>query len=113
MMKMNGIKMSEEEAIKELKNMSREEIDLVPYDTLKLICQAKGCNRHTKVRDYGLQDTYYSNRFIGKEKWHNIKFSFFLCAKHWKWYDKLTKRFDIWHVQEKMLDKEKQKTQKI
>ena len=31
----------EEEAIKELMSMSQDELDLVPYDTVKLICQAK------------------------------------------------------------------------
>ena len=102
----------EEEAIKELLAMTDKKLDLVPYDTVKLICQAKGCKRFTRVRDYGLKDVYYSKRFIGKEKWHDIKHRFFLCAKHWKFYDRLIKRFDTWRVQEKILDKEKLKIER-
>ena len=46
----------EEEAIKELMEMSREQLDLVPFDTLKWICAFKKCNCHTKIRDYGLSN---------------------------------------------------------
>jgi hypothetical protein len=103
--------MSEEEAIKELLNMSESQLLLVPFDTVKLICQAKGCVRHTKIRDYGLHPVYYVKRF--DVKWHDITKSFFTCAKHWKIYSRLIKNYDITKVQDKILDYDKHPIQKI
>jgi hypothetical protein len=102
----------EEEAIKELMSMSQTELDLVPYDTVKLICQAKGCKRHTKARDYGLSPVYYVKGFKQKDRWHNVIKSYFLCAKHWKLIHRLLRRFEAWRVEDKILDLNKQNIEK-
>jgi len=103
----------EEDAIKELMSMSQDELDLVPYDTVKLICQAKGCKRHTKVRDYGLPSVYYVKGFNKNDRWHNVIKSYFLCAKHWKLVQRLISQFDAWRVENKILDFEKQTIEKL
>jgi hypothetical protein len=101
----------EEEAIKELMSMSQDELDLVPYDTVKLICQAKGCKRHTKIRDYGLSPVYYVRRY--SLKWWNIEKIFFLCPTHYKFYYRLLKSFDAKHVIDKIIDLDKYPIEKL
>ena len=103
----------EEEAIKELMSMSQDELDLVPYDTVKLICQAKSCKRYTKVRDYGISPVYYVKGFKAKDRWHNVVTRYFLCAKHWKLVQRLIKTFGYWRVEEKILDPFKQNIEKL
>jgi len=103
----------EEEAIDILLKMSKSELDLVPYDTVKLICQAKGCKRHTKIRDYGIAPVYYVHRFKIGQQWHNVLKSYFLCAKHWSIKTRLIKRFEVWRVQQRMLDFDKQNIEKL
>jgi hypothetical protein len=101
----------EAEAIKELMSMSQKELDLVPYDTVKLICQAKGCKRHTKIRDYGLSPIYYVRRY--KERWWDVKKIFFLCPKHYPFYNRLVNIYGFNHVQQKIIDFEKLPIQKL
>jgi len=103
----------EEKAIEELMKMELSELDMVPYEIVKLICQAKGCSRHTKVRDYGISPVYYVKGFKLKERWHSTIQSFFLCSKHWKLHQRLIKRFETWRVQQKILDYNKQNIEKL
>lgn len=103
----------EEEAIDTLLKMSLPELDLVPFDTVKLICQAKGCKRHTKVRNYGLSPVYYVPRFKPKERWHNIDTNFFLCHKHCKLYYRLLKNYDYQHIFDKIINFEKLPIEKL
>jgi hypothetical protein len=97
--------MSEEEAIQEMMAMSDEELLLVPHTVVKWICQAKGCNRHTKAKDYGIAPTYFHAKMKGR--WQDLSNTFFLCGKHWKLYQRLIKRFDISAVQHKIFDYKK------
>lgn len=92
--------MSEEEAIAELKSMNIEQLDLVPYTEVKLICHGKKCCNGTIVRDYGIAPEYYHKRM----KWHNIQNRFFACGKHFKMYNRLIKSFDIEKVHLKLFD---------
>jgi len=102
----------EEEAIQELMKMSDKELDMVPFDVVKLICQVKGCKCHTKIRDYGLNPIYYVRRSV-KNQWWNIYYTFFLCPKHWKFYNKLVKLYGQDHVQQKIIDFNKLPIQKL
>lgn len=97
--------MSEAEAILELKSMTQEELDLVQFDEVKWICAGKNCNRGTNVRDYGIGPTYYHKRM----KWVDITKEWIACAKHWKIYKRLIKKFPIEKVHEKIFDHSKNK----
>lgn len=101
----------EKEAIKEMMAMSDEEIIMVPFETVKWICQAKGCNRHTKVRDYGISPTYFHPKMKGR--WRNVLECYFLCAKHWKLHERLLKGFSWERIRDKILDLEKQNIIKL
>jgi len=97
--------MTEKEAINELLNMSKEELDLVQYYKVKLICSGKNCQRITHVRDYGIHPIYYHPRFT--KGWHDITQEFFACAKHWKIYKRLLKKFNQSAVYFKLFDPNK------
>ena len=92
----------EEEAIQELKSMTREEIDLVPYTNLKWICSGKKCNNGTKVRDYGIHPEYWSQRL--KEPFFSINKTFWMCGKHWKLYKRISKNYSQEHVYRKIFN---------
>lgn len=93
--------MSEEEsAIAELKAMSKEELDNVPYETVWWICEAKGCCRGTRVRDYGIGPEYWDKRY----GFFSINERFILCAKHWPFWQRLIKNFDKALVARKLFD---------
>ncbi len=100
---------SEEEAIKELMEMSREQLDLVPFDTLKWICGFKKCNCHTKIRDYGLGDLFYHPKMATLPNFFNPFNVFFVCGKHWKFYNKLVKIYGQRKTINKVIDLEKER----
>lgn len=94
----------DQEAVKELLNMTPAELDLVQYTPVYWICGCKNCNRKTQTRDYGIAPLYYHKRI----KWFNTTETFFLCAKHWKIYNHLQKKgYELWRVQRRLLDLEK------
>lgn len=101
---------SEEDAIQELMSMSQKELDLVAYDTVELICQVKGCKCYKRIRDYGLSPIYYVKQHKGR--WWNINKTFFLCSKHWKFYNRLSKLYGQEHIQRKIIDFNKLPIQK-
>lgn len=101
----------EEEAIKEMIAMNDQEILMVPFDTVKWICQAKGCNRHTKLRDYGISPIYYHPKMKGR--WQDLTKTFFLCSKHWKFHERLKKSFNLYHIGRKIIDYTKQNIIKL
>lgn len=80
----------EQEAINELKAMSREELDNVAYDLKKWVCQCKGCINGTKVRDYGISPQYFWP--CKKGGWINLNTNFFICGKHNHWIKKLVRK---------------------
>jgi len=98
-----------EEAIIELKSMTVEQLDLVPYEIKKWVCSGKNCNRGTKIRDYGTEPLFYHTRkSIG---WFSLRDTFFMCAKHWKLYNRLKKNYPLAAIYMKMFDFEKQTIQ--
>jgi hypothetical protein len=68
--------------IPDIKSMSREELDKIPFEKWKLYCGVEGCNHYTGVRDYGLWPELLG-RFVNCD-WINVYKSHFLCGKHWK-----------------------------
>lgn len=101
----------EESAIQELKSMSRAELDLVPYETVKWVCQAKGCCNGTKVRDYGIAPEYWSQRL--KEPFFDVSLYFWMCSKHLKMWKHLIKMYSENHVYNKLMDYDKQRIIKL
>lgn len=101
----------EEEAIQELKSMSRAELDLVPFDTFKWVCQAKGCCNGTKIRDYGIAPTYWSNRIKGE--WFELGDFFWMCSKHFKIWKHLVKNYPEEKVYDRLMDPHKQRLIKL
>lgn len=90
-----------EAAIQELRAMRSDQLQNVPFELVKWICAAKGCNRHTKLRDYGIAPFYW---WTNKKKWMPTHTNFYLCSKHWKIYSHLLKKgFENWHIQRKIL----------
>lgn len=92
----------EQEAIDELKAMSREELDNVEYDLKKWGCQCKRCTNGTKVRDYGISPEYYLQR--GGGQWINLTRNYWLCGKHNKLFKRLLKSFSKEVVFDKIID---------
>jgi hypothetical protein len=79
----------EANAIDELKSMSDKELDLVPFDVLRLQCKIEGCTHFTRVRDYGCHPIYYRPKGwvaedLDKHNWINVIERFFICGQHWK-----------------------------
>lgn len=92
----------EQSAIEELKAMTPEELDKVPFELKKWCCQAKGCTNGTKIRDYGISPHFYSHR--KGWGWMLLTKNYFLCGKHDKFYRRLLKSFSPHHVHEKLID---------
>jgi hypothetical protein len=90
--------------------LERESLERVPYTLLKWGCQAKGCTGGTTVRDYGIAPFYFLNRNSKKSTvypwlyWQNVGERFWLCGKHWKFYDRLVPRFGQNRVMARLLD---------
>lgn len=93
----------EQEAINELKAMSREELDNVDYTLKKWICGCKNCNNGTRVRDYGISPEYYWP-VKGKDEWVDLTRNYLMCGKHNKFMKKLEKLYGREKVEEKMID---------
>lgn len=69
------------EAIEELKAMSKDELDKVPYDIRYWRCGVGKCKSISKVRDYGIPPFYW-----WRGEWIDITDVFRICGKHWKMY---------------------------
>jgi len=101
----------EQEAINELKAMSREELDNVDYTLKKWICGCKGCNNGTKVRDYGIHPEYYWPK--KGEGWLNIEYNYFMCGKHYPFMKRISKIYGWPAVEKKMIDYSKNELQEV
>jgi hypothetical protein len=84
----------EEEAIAELKAMSKEELENVPHQTVWWLCCYKGCNNGTRVRDYGIAPEYWGKQ----EGFFNPNDRWILCGKHWKFFKRLKLHFSLEHI---------------
>lgn len=70
----------EELAIQEVKAMSRDELDKVPFDVVHWRCKVRLCHCFTKARDYGAFPWFWHPRFGWLHRWEN----YFICSKHSK-----------------------------
>lgn len=94
-----------------MKAMSREELDRTPYDLKKWCCQVKSCSNGTKIRDYGIVPLYFLHRKHGF--WVDLKTTFFLCGKHWKWFHKLKGLYGGDATEKRLLDRTVMPTGKV
>jgi hypothetical protein len=78
-------------------NMTKAELDALPYDVYKWNCCCKDCKNATTVRDYGLETEgmYFLNRNgkaadkNPKSYWMNLFEIYWFCGKHWKYFQRL------------------------
>lgn len=93
-----------------MRNLSKQELDLLPYDVLKWHCCCKGCKNSTTVRDYGVSPYYFLNRNSKEAQkhplnyWNNLNVVYWFC-KHYQF----LKRLGGEYMFEKYADKEKEK----
>lgn len=89
--------------------LDKESLDQIPYKRMRFVCQVKGCTNGTHVRDYGLEPWYFLDRnskyakLAPAELWYNLNVRFWLCGKHYKFYDKLVKIYGVEATQAKLL----------
>jgi hypothetical protein len=62
----------------EIKQLTREELDKLPFEVVHWRCKVKLCKGYTRMRDYGLGFEYYHPRF----GWINQIHNYFLCGAH-------------------------------
>ena len=91
----------ESQAISELLNMTRDQLDKVDYDLKRWPCQCKKCTRGTRIRDYGISPWYY---WPANKKWIRLDRNFFMCSIHWKFSKRLLKSFDLETVYRRIVD---------
>lgn len=77
----------------DIKKMSREELNKIPFDKWRIYCKVQGCNRFTHLRDYGIWPVLFG-RFVGGD-WINVHESYFLCHNHYKLIDKEKKQLHM------------------
>lgn len=77
-------------AIQELKSMTDEELNKVPYEVKFWICGVDNCCSKSEIRDYGIHPEYYWRR-SNKDKWIDIMTEFRICSKHWRMYNQFWK----------------------
>jgi len=89
-------------AVRELKEMDEDNLNLVEYTVVKWVCSAKGCAGHTKVRDYGIAPEYWHPR--KSIHWFNVLHNFWMCSKHYKMYRRLIKNYSHESICNKLFD---------
>lgn len=99
--------------------LDRESLDAVPFERKRWVCECKGCQRGTTVRDYGMAPYYWLDRNSKSSKsqpwryWNNLMNYHWLCSKHWAMFRRLMKHFDRRHIERKFLDPMKVRIQPI
>lgn len=99
----------------QFRQLDKESLDRVDYTKMWLRCECKGCENGTIVRDYGLAPWYWIHRNSKAAEAKPGKYWFFathwywLCGKHNKIFRRLAKRFDMFRIEEKFLERGKQK----
>lgn len=90
--------------------LDKESLDAIPYQRRKWICQCKGCQHGTHVRDYGISPFFFLDRNSKaakknpKEYWYNLNVQFWICGKHWKMMGRLEKSFGRRAAEDKLLE---------
>lgn len=93
----------------EFMQLDKESLDAVPFVRFRWLCQCKGCQNGTHVRDYGLGDRWFLDRNSKRahdnprEYWMRRN-NYWLCGKHNRFFKKLEKRFDFEHVWRRLID---------
>lgn len=91
----------EEPTIEDFKNLSKQELDRIPYDVLKAKCCFAGCKNGTTVRDYGFAPVFFLNRNskaaakCPKLYWMNFDLMVWYCGKHWQYLKRLGTEY-VW-----------------
>lgn len=112
-------KLPEDFTHEQFMSLDRESLDKIDYQLFKWHCQCKGCNRGTLVRDYGISPFFMFHRnSISSHKrpekyWRNLNLVYLLCGKHFKFFERLGKRFETDHIELKMLDYDNTPLQKL
>jgi len=97
----------------QFRQLDKESLDAVPFVRLRWLCQCKGCNNGTHVRDYGLEIWFFLDRNSKaaarnpRDYWMGRR-NYWLCGKHNKFFKRLKKRFDFDHVWRRLIDPAKE-----
>ena len=88
---MPPIELDEEFTLEDLKIMSREELDKIPYTPVRWQCKIKLCKSFTRLRDYGVHPWYYHPRGVchcdgTTIHWIHVYNIFRICHKHKKYW---------------------------
>ena len=95
--------MTEQEAINEVLRMSEQELANVQHDEKKWICCAEGCQRFTRIKDYGIGPHYrWRKRWVYIVTGHLLRESAFVfyCGKHWQWFRRVPTKLRYKPVEE-------------
>lgn len=68
----------EPEDMPDLRSLTPEELEKVPFVVLRWHCCVKDCDRFTRVKDYGILPVV-----LWRHKWQNLAKYVFYCADHW------------------------------
>lgn len=101
------IDIDKREAVREMKRMTDEELELVPFTPMKWQCQGKGCTNGTIVRDYGIGPIYFHPR--KNIRWFDIRTMYWCCSKHNKLFKRLLKSFLRVRIEQKIMDWDKER----
>lgn len=73
------------EDIQYIMSLERDKLEFVPYDMKKWQCCVKGCNRFTRVKDFGCSPYFYTKW----RKWMNLRDTVLYCSGHWPGHEKI------------------------
>lgn len=95
----------------QFRRLDKESLDAIPYTRLRWLCQCKGCNNGTHVRDYGIGwwflDRNSKNSFKNPSDYWMGMNNYWLCGKHNRLFKRLTSRFSIEHIFARIMDTDK------
>jgi hypothetical protein len=100
----------EEVTFDDLRVMSKDELDKIPYQRKKWLCQCKGCTNGTHVRDYGVSPFFWLDRNSNwaqhspEELWTDLTKFCWMCSKHRKLISRLRPRFSDEHIRVRLYD---------
>lgn len=93
----------------QFRQLDKESLDAVPFVRFRWLCQCKGCQNGTHVRDYGLGSWWFLDRNSKaaendpRRYWMGRR-NYWLCGKHNKLFKRLEKRFDFEHIWRRLID---------
>lgn len=98
--------------------LDKESLDRIPYTKYRWLCQCKGCQNGTTVRDYGLTEFNPLGMWIflhrnsknaernPRDYWLGPN-NYWLCGKHWRFVHKLYAIYPVDHVWRRLFDMQK------